>query len=55
LQGLYETLNLEYIGLPKLDLLGLKLHTASTRQVDLEEVGQEDRSLQSAPDDKETY
>jgi error-prone DNA polymerase len=28
LQGLCETLDLEYIGLPKLDLLGFKMHMA---------------------------
>ena len=49
--------DLEYVGLPKLDLLGLKTHTALRKAGELvsRRLGEEVDPLSPLPDDKETY
>jgi error-prone DNA polymerase len=53
----YDKDDLEYIGLPKLDLLGLKMHTALRKAGELvsERLGREVDPYSLPPDDGETY
>ena len=53
----YDKDDLEYVGLPKLDLLGLKTHTALRKAGELvsERLCRRVDPLSSPPDDKETY
>ena len=57
LRGQYDKDDLEYIGLPKLDLLGLKMHTALRKAGELvsKNLGREIDPLSPPPKDKETY
>jgi error-prone DNA polymerase len=53
----YDKDDLEYVGLPKLDLLGLKMHTALRKAGELtsKRLGKKIDPLFPPPDDKETY
>lgn len=53
----YDKDDLEYVGLPKLDLLGLKMHTALRKARELASVrlGEEVDPYALPPDDKESY
>jgi error-prone DNA polymerase len=53
----YDKDDLEYIGLPKLDLLGLKMHTALCKAGELvsKRLGRKVDPLGPPPEDKETY
>jgi DNA polymerase III alpha subunit len=53
----YDKDDLEYIGIPKLDLLGLKMHTALRKAGKMisERLGTKLNPLSPPPDDKETY
>ncbi|MGH3146590.1 MAG: hypothetical protein ACRDTR_12395, partial [Rubrobacter sp.] len=53
----YDKDDLEYVGLPKLDLLGLKMHTALKKAGELisGRLGRKVDPLDPPPDDKETY
>jgi error-prone DNA polymerase len=53
----YDKDDLEYVGLPKLDLLGLKMHTALRKagQLVSRRLGEKVDPLFPPPDDKETY
>lgn len=53
----YDKDDLEYVGLPKLDLLGLKMHTALRKAGELvsKRIGREYDPLSPPPDDKPTY
>lgn len=49
--------DLEYVGIPKLDLLGLKMHTALRKSGEMvsARLGRKVDALSPPPDDKETY
>ena len=53
----YDKDDLEYVGLPKLDLLGLRMHTALHKAGELasKRLGKEVDPYDPPPDDKETY
>ena len=53
----YDKDDLEYVGLPKLDLLGLKMHTALRKAGELisKRLGRKIDPLSPPPKDKETY
>jgi error-prone DNA polymerase len=53
----YDKDDLEYVGLPKLDLLGLKMHTALRKagQLASKRLGRKVDPLSLPPEDKETY
>lgn len=53
----YDKDDLEYVGLPKLDLLGLRMHTALSEAGELasRRLGRKIDALSPPPDDKETY
>ncbi len=53
----YDKDDLEYVGLPKLDLLGLKMHTALRKAGELasERLGKKVDPYDPPPNDKETY
>ncbi len=57
LRAQYDKDDLEYVGLPKLDLLGLKMHTALRKAGELvsEKFGREVDPLAPPPNDEETY
>jgi error-prone DNA polymerase len=53
----YDKDDLEYVGLPKLDLLGLKMHTALRKAGDMvsRKLGKDIDPLSPPPDDGQTY
>ncbi|WP_166395066.1 DNA polymerase III subunit alpha [Rubrobacter marinus] len=57
LRAQYDKDDLEYVGIPKLDLLGLKMHTALRKAGELvsEKLGRKINPLAPPPDDGATY
>jgi error-prone DNA polymerase len=57
LRGQFDKDDIELVGLPKLDLLGLKMHTALRKAGELvsKRLGRKIDPLSPPPDDKETY